>query len=137
MVEHNITPGLKYIHHKEIDLYDTGANLGSRELDYMMSTPALATLVIESAFKLLEPLVPEGYTTVGKALTIIHEAPTLVGEQVHVEVRVDKVVGNHIHLDIRAWDRMGEIGTGSHERIVVDGEKLMADAYERAGSEKP
>lgn len=137
MIEHNVKPGLKYIHEKEIDLYDTGANLGSRELDYMMSTPALATLVIEGAYRLLEPLVPEGFTTVGKQLTIVHEAPTLVGEKVNIEVRVEKVIGNHIHLELRAWDRMGEIATGSHERIVVDGEQLMADAYERAGSEKP
>lgn len=136
MFDHQITPGLKYILEKEVGISDTGANLGPDALDYMLSTPALAAMVIEASLKLLNPLVPQGGITVGKQVELVHEAPTLVGETVHVELTVKKVVGSHIHLAVRAWDKMGEIAHGTHERIVVDRERLMSDAYERAGNSR-
>jgi predicted thioesterase len=103
----------------------------------MMSTPALAAMVIEASLKLLGPLLPVGWITVGKQLELVHDAPTLVGEKIHVEVSVHRILGGHIHLNIRAWDRMGAIARGTHERIIVERERLMSDAYERTGTSRP
>ena len=137
MIEHNITAGLKYALTKEVGVYDTGAKVGSGTLDYMLSTPALAAMVIEASTKLLNPLVPENCTTVGKQFEVVHEFPTLLGETVTVEVLVTKVVGTHIHLAVTTRDKKGEIAEGSHERIVVESEALMSEAYRRAGTPKP
>jgi predicted thioesterase len=61
-----------------------------------------------------------GESVVGTAINIRHLAATPLGHQVTAEAQVTGVDGRRIVFNVRAFDEHKEIGSGTHERIVVD-----------------
>ena len=57
---------------------------------------------------------------VGTVVNVRHLAATPVGHRVTAEAVVTKVDGRRIEFDVSAHDEIEEIGTGTHERMVVD-----------------
>ena len=83
MVNHKITAGLSKICRKEMGSADTLPSKGAAGvLDFLISTPAILAMVIEASRDMLDPLLPEGYITVGKSIRLSHERPTMVGESI-------------------------------------------------------
>ena len=78
--------------------------------------------------ELLEPLLPEDWTTVGISLQVQHKAPTPVGAVVRAEAEVIAVDGRKVTFSVRAFDDREEIGSGQHERFAVQSEKFLAKA---------
>ncbi len=134
-MELKITRGMSIIHQKEITSADTGAVYGSGALEFLLSTPAIVGMVIEASMKLLDPLVPEGYVTVGSKVETAHLTPTLLGESVHIILTVLAVEGNRIDLEFAVHDHVGLIAKGKHERFVVASDQLLQMAYSRLGKE--
>lgn len=116
---------------KVIAKEDTALNFGSGALNNLLATPTLAALMIEAAVKLIDPLLPEGYITIGKTLEIEHENPTIEGVTATVTARLLEVNGNKLTLEITAVDEIGKIGMGYHERYVVAHKLLMDKVKER------
>lgn len=116
---------------KVITREDTALNFGSGALDNLLATPTLAALMIEASVKLIDPLLPEGYITIGKTLEIEHEYPTKEGITVVVTAKLLEVEGNRVTLEIIATDEIGRIGAGYHERYIVAKELLMNKVEER------
>jgi predicted thioesterase len=107
---------------KVITREDTALNFGSGALNNLLATPTLAALMIEASVKLIDPLLPEGYITIGKTLEIEHENPTIEGVTVN---------GSRLSLEIIASDEIGRIGIGYHERFIVAKDILMSKVDER------
>ncbi|HYF75175.1 MAG TPA: hypothetical protein VD757_01200 [Candidatus Nitrosocosmicus sp.] len=116
---------------KVITRGDTALNFGSGALDNLLATPTLAALMIEAAVKLVDPLLPEGYISIGKTIEIEHEHPTIQGMTVTVSAKLMELGENRITLEIIAYDDLGRIGSGYHERQVVKRDILMDKVEER------
>lgn len=111
---------------------DTALNYGSGKLEKLFATPSLVALMIQASVKLIDDKLPEGFITVGKVAKVVHEKATILGETVSVRVEVKEFDGNNIMLEMIAYDEIGTIGRGTHQRIVVNKKSLLKKATERA-----
>lgn len=133
MIDHKISKGMSTIYTREISTTDTAVGFGTGVLDYLLSTPAIVSMIIEGSIKLLDHLVPENFITVSGKVEVSHEKPTLLGESVHIVLTVEEVNGDRVILDAVIHDHVGVVARGKHERIIVNSEKLIAHAYLRLG----
>ncbi|MEL7654926.1 MAG: hotdog domain-containing protein [Bacillota bacterium] len=133
MIEHKITAGLSTIYQKEVGHSDTLPSKNSSSIiDYLISTPAILTMIIHATSEMLDPLLPSGYITVGKNIELSHERPTLIGENISLVITVTKVKGESVFLDISGHDDTGIICRGSYERSIVDMNHLIDIAHRRS-----
>ena len=136
-MEHKISAGLSTIHKREGSIRGTYAYSGSIDsLDYLLTTPEVLDIIIEASAKMLDPLLPANYITVGKYIELSHEQPTLTltGNTISTILTVTEISGNKIFLDFSCHDEIGLICKGIYERVIVDREKLMESTYRRAQS---
>lgn len=128
----NLKQGMSHSVQKTITTKDSALNFGSGALKDLLATPTLVALMIEAAVNVIDPLLPDGYISVGKVTNIIHSNPTLKGMTVTVKATIVEIDRNRIVLEIIAYDEVGEVGKGEHERYVVDYNGFMLRASERA-----
>lgn len=104
---------------------NTAVAMGSGILK-VYATPAMCALMEKAASDLMDTLVEAGNTTVGISLNIAHTAATPVGMKVTAKAEITGVDGRKIFFKVTACDEAGEIGTGTHERFIVDAEKFQS-----------
>lgn len=126
-----ITVGSKQVIQKKILKEDTALNFGSGALKTLLATPTLAALMIEAAVLLVDSNLPENCITIGKKLDINHEIPTTQGMTVTVSAELVEKKDTKLVFEINAYDELGHIGRGHHERYIVHQEKLMKNVDER------
>ncbi len=131
MVNYKIKEGLFTTFEKKTSSGDAYIS-NSSTIDYLLSTPAILSMIIDASCKLLDPLLPEEYITVGKNLELSHEHPTLIGESIKVTITVVKVMNNTIYLEFEGNDLHGVFCRGKYERAIVNRERLMEIAYHRS-----
>ena len=61
-------------------------------------------------------------------MNISHKAPTPVGMTVRAEAEILQVDGRKLTYSVRAFDDREEIGSGTHERFIVEAEKFRGKA---------
>jgi len=133
MTEHKIKPGLSTIYTREVGQADTlPSNHSAGIMDFLVSTPAILTMIIGATRDLLDPLLPDGFITVGKNIELSHERPTLIGESVTLVITVKEVKGENVFLDITGHDGTGVVCKGAYERSIVNKDHLIEIAYRRA-----
>jgi fluoroacetyl-CoA thioesterase len=86
----------------------------------VLATPYMIAFMEGVSHSLLAPCVPEGYSSVGTHVDIRHLAPTPQGSTVRVKTEVVEVEGNLVKFNIQAWDEYEQIGSGLHERAVIE-----------------
>ena len=86
----------------------------------IFSTPNLVLLLEEAAIEGLAPHIREDQASVGSKVDIAHIAPTLRGQTVRATATVTEVERRRVLFDIRVEDDKELIGTGTHERFVID-----------------
>ncbi len=104
---------------------NTAKNVGSGSLE-VFATPAMIALMEKASCQALEGYLDEGTTTVGTKVDIEHLAATPLGMEVTVRSTVTEVDGRRICFNVEAFDEVGLIGKGNHERFAVFSEKFMA-----------
>ena len=62
----------------------------------------------------------EGWDSVGTEVNVKHLAATPIGVAVRFEAEVLKVDGPRVLLRVDAWDEKEQVGTGTHERFVIN-----------------
>lgn len=92
----------------------------------VFATPMMAALMEAAACDAVSEFLEGDETTVGTQLCIDHVAATPEGMQVTAEAVITAVNGREISLDVRAFDEVGEIGSGTHKRFVVLAEKFQS-----------
>ena len=125
-----IMPGLTREALMTIEVKDTAQIVGSGTMP-VLATPSMVALMERAASELVEPLLPEGWTSVGTELQVKHTAATPAGLPVRAIAIVTAVEGRRISYEIKAYDTMGEIGSGIHERFVVESERFLSKAQAR------
>ena len=98
--------------------------LGSGSVE-VYATPAMVALIESAAVAAIEPLLPEGQSSVGIALDVKHLAATPPGQQVRARAEVSKVDGRKVTFRVQAWDERELIGEGTHIRFVIDVARFM------------
>ena len=94
----------------------------------VLATPAMMCLMEQAAAELVERNLPNDLTSVGIAINVSHKAPTPVGLTVRAEAVVTQVDGRKIIFDVKAFDGVNEIGSGTHERFIVNKDKFQTKA---------
>jgi predicted thioesterase len=86
----------------------------------IFSTPNLVLLLEEAAIEGLAPHLRADQASVGSRIDIAHTAPTLLGQTVTATATVTEVDRRRVVFDITVEDDTEVIGTGTHERFVID-----------------
>ena len=123
-----ITVGLKGTAESFVDREDTAREVGSGDL-LVYATPCMVALMEGAACEALAPALKETETTVGTMLNIEHIAATPVGLEVRAEAEVTAVEGRVITFSVTAFDESGEIGRGTHKRVLVNSQKFLDKVY--------
>ncbi len=123
-----ITVGMVGRAEAQVEREDTALEVGSGSL-LVYATPCMVALMEGAACDALEDALAEGQTTVGTSLNIEHISATPVGLDVHAEATVTAVEGKVITFDIRAYDEIGEIGHGTHKRVLINSQKFLEKTY--------
>ncbi|HET7848906.1 MAG TPA: thioesterase family protein [Pseudolabrys sp.] len=93
-------------------------------LPQVFATPMMVTAMENAALNAVRDYLDPGESAVGTLVNIRHLAATPVGHQVTAQAEVTKVDGRRIEFRVSARDDMEEIGSGTHERMVVDLRRL-------------
>lgn len=99
---------------------DTYGNHLPEDMEKLLSSPAIVSLIIEASVRMIDPKLPDGFLSVGKSSEIVHEHPTVVGSTVEVTVTVVDFDGYHITIDAEIADESGVCGRGNHVRSIVN-----------------
>ncbi len=103
----------------------TALSLGSGTLP-VLATPAMIAMMENAAMRCVGQSLDAGQTTVGTHVDVSHVRPTSVGAQVVVRAVLKHVDGRRLEFGVEAFCGPELIGSGTHTRYVVDGEKFMA-----------
>ena len=125
-----ITVGMKGIAQTVVDREDTAQEVGSGSL-LVYATPCMVALMEGAACEAIAQALADGQTTVGTALNIEHISATPVGLEVRAEATVTGVDGKVITFEVHAFDEAGEIGRGSHTRVVINSQKFLDKTYSK------
>ena len=107
---------------------DTAKEVGSGDL-LVYATPCMVALMEGAACEAIADAIGDSQTTVGTVLNIEHISATPVGLEVRAEAEVTAVEGKVITFRVTAYDEVGEIGRGTHTRVLVNSQKFLEKAY--------
>lgn len=113
-----------------VDESNTAKTMGSGTLD-VFATPAMIALMEKTAWKSVAEELEEGCGTVGIRLDITHDAPTPLGMNVTCESVLTGIDGRKLTFEIEARDERGKIGSGIHERFIIDNKKFQEKANQK------
>jgi fluoroacetyl-CoA thioesterase len=86
----------------------------------VLATPVMIMAMENAALNAIKPFLGARESAVGTRVDVLHLAATPVGRQVVAEAQVTQVDGRRIEFKIQASDGVAPIGTGTHERQVID-----------------
>ncbi len=105
----------------------TAAAVGSGMVP-VFATPCMIALMEHAAVNAVQPYLEGGEGSVGTHLDVSHTAATPVGMKVWAEAELTAVEGRKLTFAVTAWDEMETIGTGVHQRFVIQTEKFLSRA---------
>lgn len=116
-----------------VDAPVTAKAMGSGTLD-VFATPAMIALIEKAAWTSVAPELAPGQGTVGTALNVRHLASTPLGMTVTARTELTEVAGRRLVFTAEVCDEAGLIGSGTHERFIVDEARFQAKTDAKKGS---
>jgi fluoroacetyl-CoA thioesterase len=102
----------------------------------VFATPLMILFMENAALNAIREFLTPGESALGTVVNVRHLAATPVGQRVTAEAIVTAVEGRRILFAVTARDETQEIGSGVHERALVDlrrlAERLEAKLSHRA-----
>src|SRR4249920_2426355 len=89
-------------------------------LPHVLATPVMILIMENAALNAIRPFLDAGESAVGSAVDVKHFAATPVGHEVRATAEVVNVEGKRVDFKVSASDGIEEIGSGTHQRIVID-----------------
>jgi fluoroacetyl-CoA thioesterase len=120
----DLTPGISGYQEKIVEPTDSASAFGSGMVD-VYATPAMIALMEKTAMESVQPLLPEGYITVGTEMNVKHLQATGIGMKVACHSTLTYVEDRKLVFEIMALDARGEIGQGTHTRVIVEKERFL------------
>ncbi len=97
----------------------------------VFGTPAMVGLMENAAWRLAQPELAEGETTVGTLVNVRHLAATPIGERVTATAELVEIDGRRLVFRVTAHDEHQLIGEGTHERARVLLDRFLARLQQR------
>lgn len=113
-----------------VDESKTAKALGSGTLE-VFATPAMIALMENTCMQCVAPFLEEGQATVGTLLNVKHLAASPLDAPIHCECELVEVDKKRLVFSVQAFDNVGLIGEGVHERFVIQVDKFMQKALEK------
>ena len=88
----------------------------------------MIALIEKTASLSVQPYLELGTSTVGTHLDIAHSSATPIGMTVVCETELVEIDRRRLVFNVRVYDSKGDVGSGKHERFVVDSRKFMEKA---------
>ena len=117
--------GLESTASEVVTANNTAATLGSGFLD-VYATPAMVALMEKAASSAVQSAIPATESTVGISLNIKHIAATPLGQTVTAKATLIAIDGKKLTFEVVATDEQKTIGTGTHERFIINVEKFLS-----------
>ena len=90
------------------------------DMEKMMSTPGMVSMITLASVKLIDSHLPDGFISVGKSSDVVHEHPTLIDSTVEITVTLVDFDGYHLTIAAEISDESGVCGRGTHVRSIVN-----------------
>ena len=127
-----VKPGLKGTVTLVVGEEHTAPHVGSGRVR-VLATPVMVNLMEAAALQAVEGLLPAGQQTVGTHLDITHVAATPVGMRVSAYAELIAVEKRTLKFSVHAEDEKERIGSGIHERIIINLERFDQRMQEKLG----
>ena len=108
----------------------TAAAMGSGDME-VFATPAMVALMENAAMLAVAGQLAPGTTTVGTRMDVAHLKATPVGDHVTARAELESDDGRKLTFRVEAFDSVGMIGQGVHERYRVDRERFLSKLQKR------
>jgi len=118
-----VVPGLVGEQQITVELQNTARHLGSGNVS-VLATPEMVRLMEGAAVAAVDPLLPEGYRTVGIRIDVQHLAATPTGMAVRTRAELVEVDGRKLTFRVEAFDDAEKVGEGTHHRMIIEVEKF-------------
>ena len=125
MADFNLPAGLNGEKSELVTVSNTAKAYGSGSVD-VYATPAMIGLMEGACLSVVDPLLPQGFATVGVQLHVAHLAATALEQTVTAKAELITISGRKLVFNVTAFDQRQKIGEGTHERFIVELEKFLA-----------
>ena len=98
---------------------------GFADLPPVFATAFLVGFMEWACIEALKPYLLDGQNTVGTHVYLSHVAPTPLGMKVTAQVELVEVKGRTLRFRVDCYDECDLVGSGFHERTVVDTARFM------------
>lgn len=116
--------GKKLTIEKLVGETDTAAYYGSGLLN-VFATPGMVALMEKAAHLFAKLSLPQTQDTVGIEINVKHTRATPLGAKVFAEAVLTAIEGKKLIFSVKAFDNLGEIGSGVHTRYIINPAKFM------------
>jgi predicted thioesterase len=130
-----IAPGLASECQLLVREQNTAIHLGSGDVS-ALATPEMIRLMEKASVAAVDPLLPEGYKTVGILVNVRHLAATPMGMEVRARAELAEVDGHRLVFRVEAYDEVEKVGEGEHHRMIIDA-KRFGEKVSKKGSGPP
>ncbi|MDD3875099.1 MAG: thioesterase family protein [Bacteroidales bacterium] len=123
-MKNQLKTGIKGEHTMTVRIKDTASQYGSGLID-VFATPAMVGLMETTAQKSVQKFLPEGHITLGIEISVKHIKATPVGQKVTCFSELTHIDDRKLTFSLTAFDENDEIGSGTHQRFIVDKDKFL------------
>ncbi len=105
---------------------------GFGDLPPVFGTAFMVGFMEWACIESVRPYLEDGWKTVGTHVYLSHLSPTPAGMKVTASVELMEVKGRTLRFRVDCHDECGLIGSGFHERTVIDPRRFMARVRNKA-----
>jgi fluoroacetyl-CoA thioesterase len=105
---------------------------GFHDMPPVFATAFMVGFVEWACIEALRPFLEPHEHSVGTHIDISHISPTPVGMIVTAKVALARINGRALRFDVFCSDDLGEIGSGTHERAIIDTPRFLRRVSDRA-----
>jgi fluoroacetyl-CoA thioesterase len=133
-----LKPGLTHRFAFKVPANKTVPHLYPESADFQQMPQVFATgfmvgLMEWTCVQLLAPHLEAGEGSLGVHIDVSHKAATPVGFTITVEAECIEVRGPRARFALRAHDGVDKIGSGTHERFIVNWDRFNKSVAAKAG----
>ena len=107
---------------------NSAERLGSGNVP-VFATISMIGLMEKTCLESVLPFLEPGQDTVGVHVNVSHSKATPAGMKVWCESELVEIDRRRLIFRVAAYDEVGLIGEGTHERFIIDKERFISKTY--------
>ena len=108
--------------------------LGFRDMPPVLATAMMIAFVEQTCIIALRPFLSSDQRTVGTHVDVTHVAPTPVGMEMEADIELVAIEGRLLAFKVCCRDEGGLIGSGTHQRAIIDLKRFSQRVSDRASA---